>query len=453
VTQTKRPPAIPGRFKRAFEPAGEGPIELAETLASVPLAELNSSSLRDRSSVLPPLAKVAPNRVGTVVKLRRIDSSTGEIIVTVRGLSAKGERVDEEVLLPPGGAAETEQRFLVVNDVLCPEGRVIIGRRYELGTADAGGFKTTADDLPAALAEILEGLPVIGRLRNITSGAQSTADPLDSPGAAWAVSKLPQALFPNAPTAKGAAAVDALLELASLAKFTPDASPILPARVHMLFRGLPGLWACANPNCSEIAPEDRGGPTGTLYAEPRQNCRCGSQVYELHSCRSCGLSVARANVGSPAGVEHLWQDNGSAYAGDTGLIEPIHVCFENPMPQDASVVRPAFLDLSSGRIDGAGSFVREIWLPPQMGRCRRNLRARHSRRSPLASSGGSPLGRASFRWTASTAGSSTHNPPPTEAPQAARGGRLWRPPDRRGGTGRNRGCSSRSPRRAVRPRP
>ena len=178
---------------------------------------------------------------------------------------------------------------------------------------------------------------------------------------------MPQVLFPKAASTKAAAAVDALLELASLAKPAPEEPPILPARVHMLFRGLPGLWACANPNCSEIPPEGRGGPTGALYAEPRQNCPCGSQVYELHSCRSCGLSVARANVGSPAGVEHLWQDNGRAYAGDTGLIEPIHVCFEDPMPQDASAVRPAFLDLSSGRIDGAGSFVREIWLPPQLG--------------------------------------------------------------------------------------
>ena len=164
--------------------------------------------------------------------------------------------------LQSGGAVETDQGFLVVDDVLCPEGRVTVGRRYELGTADAGGFKTTADDLPAALAEILSGLPVIGRLRNITSGAQSAADPVASPGAAWAISKLPQVLFPKTASTKAAAAVDALLELASLAKPAPEESPILPARVHMLFRGLPGLWACANPNCSEISPEGSRRPNG-----------------------------------------------------------------------------------------------------------------------------------------------------------------------------------------------
>lgn len=353
--------------KRAFEPAGEGAIDLAEAFASVPLTELSSSSLTSRSAVLVPLAKASSGVAGSIVSLQRIDSGADEIIVTVKGLDEEGERINEEVLVPSGGVAETEQLFLVVDDATCPEGRVSVRRRYVLGTVDAGGFKATADDLPAALAELLEKLPVIGRLRNLTSGARSAADTVSAKGAAWAATELPQALFPKVPAAKAAAAVDALLELASLAKFAPDDPPLLPARVHLLFRGLPGLWACANPNCSQIAPEDRGGPTGALYAEPRQQCPCGSQVYELHSCRSCGLSVARANIGSPAGIEHLWQDNGSAYAGETDLIEPIHVCFEDPMPQGGGIVRPAFLDLNSGRVDGAGSFVREVWLPPQMG--------------------------------------------------------------------------------------
>lgn len=353
--------------KRAFDPAGEGSTELAEALAAVPLAELHSSSLSDRSSVLAPLAKFAPNSIGLPVTLRRVDGGAGEIAIMVRGLNTTGERIEEEILVPPGGKSETKQNFLVVDGVICLRGKVTVYRCYEIGSADAEGFTSTADDLPAALFEILNGLPIIGRLRNITTGAQSKSDPLEAPGAAWALDQLPQVLFAKVSSATGTAAVDALLELASLAKRTPNEPPILPARVHMLFRGLPGLWACANPNCSEIPSADRGGPTGALYAEPRLNCACGSQVYELHSCRSCGLAVARANVGSPAGVEHLWQNNGNAYAGDTNLVEPIHICLEDPMPQRSGTVRPAFLDLSSGRIDGSGSFIREVWLPPHMG--------------------------------------------------------------------------------------
>ncbi|TPK87367.1 DEAD/DEAH box helicase [Mesorhizobium sp. B2-4-17] len=353
--------------KRAFEPAAGGSVDLAAAFAAVPLGALQSSLPHDRSAVLTPLAAHAEGVPVAPVILSRIDSSATEIAVTVQGLDPHGARIEEEVLVPSGGTVQTETHFLVVDDVRCPEGSVAFSRAYDLGTANELQCEWKEDDLPSALAAVLTDLPVIGRLRNITSGAASKSDPIFSPGDAWALTLLPEALFPKSDLATGTAAVDALLELASLAKPVPGAPPMLPARVHMLYRGLPGLWACANPQCSEIGPEQRGGPTGALYAEPRQNCTCGSQIYELHSCRSCGLSVARASIGSPAGIEHLWQDNGRAYAGDTGLINPIHVCLEDPIPQAPGVVRPAYLDLGSGRIDGSGSFKREVWLPAQMG--------------------------------------------------------------------------------------
>jgi hypothetical protein len=353
--------------KRAFEPAGEGSPELAAGLAAVPLGALQSSLPRDRASVLTSLAPFAAKSLGTQVKLRRVDNGANEIIATVHGLAADGVECEEEVLLAANGTAETEQPFLVVDDVRCSEGSVAFGRRFDLGTAWAERCEWQEDDLPTALVEVLADLPVLGRLRNVTSGAESSSDPVISPGAAWALTRLPDGLFPKVAPEIATAAVDALLELASLAKPAPEAPPLLPARVHMLFRGLPGIWACVNPQCSQIAEEERGGPTGALYAEARQSCDCGSQVYELHSCRDCGLSVARANVGAPTGIEHLWQDNGIAYAGETGVIQPIHVCLEDPLPQKTGMARAAYLDLRSGRIDGSSEFSREVWIPPLMG--------------------------------------------------------------------------------------
>jgi len=348
--------------KRAFAPAGPGDAELAAALAQVDLGALRSASLRDRSRVLEPIAVVAPQAVGAKVTVQRIDIAAGDIAVTVGGLDASGQRIEERLVVPARSAAETTARFLVVDEVACPEGRVRIRRRYEIGEADAGGLRTTADDLPAALSELLAGIPAIGRLRNVTSGARSESDSIDQK-AAWALTELPRILFPSVDDATGTPAVDALLELASLARPTPGDPPLLPARIHMLFRGLPGLWACANPNCDQIDASLRGGPTGKLYAEPRHNCGCRSQVYELHSCRSCGLAVARAHVGAPTKTPHLWQDNGQAYAGLTDTIEPIHVCLEDPKPIEPNKVRPAYLDLASGRLDGSGTFVREVWLP------------------------------------------------------------------------------------------
>jgi len=350
--------------KRSFEPAGDGTSDFAAALASVPLALLQSSSPVDRAQVLVPLAKHAKDSGARAVTLSRKDSGIADIIVTVHGRDSSGAEIEELVTVSSGATTATEQAFLIVDDVRTDSGSVAFSRMYDLGTATAEICDWAGDDLPAALAAVLDRSEVLGRLRNITSGASSPSDPIESPGAAWAFTALPAALFPTVDPETAASAVDALLELASLAKATASAAPLLPARVHMLFRGLPGLWACVNPQCDQISKDERGGPTGALYAEARQNCPCGSQVYELHSCRDCGLSVARANVGAPTGVEHLWQDNGRAYAGDTGVIQPIHVCLEDPLPQTAGTLRPVYLDLGSGRIDGSGSFNREVWLPP-----------------------------------------------------------------------------------------
>lgn len=349
--------------KRAFEPSGEGPVDVADAFSNVPLGMLQSARPSDRSAVLTTIAKVGKS-VGATVKLKRVDSGTHDVIATVRGLATDGTPLEEAVLLDVDGSGETVNSFLVVDHVDCSEGAVSFQRRFDLGTARPDNCEWTNDDLPAALAELISGMPVVNRLRNITSGAESPTDPIISPGAAWSIARLPETLFPQSPTDVAIAAVDALLELASLARPSPNASPLLPARIHMLFRGLPGLWACTNPQCDEIPVADRGGPTGALYAEARQNCACGAQVYELHSCRDCGLSVVRANIGAPTGIEHLWQDNGRAYAGDTDAIAPINVCLEDPLPQKPNVVRAAYLDPASGRIGGGSPLSREVWLPP-----------------------------------------------------------------------------------------
>lgn len=351
--------------KLAASGAGAGNADMADRLADVPLDALQSVTLSERSAILPPLARGRTDLHGAPVTVKRVDSGLDPIRVTVGGLGLDGERLEEAVLLDPKGDTQTEASFLIVDTVVVPEGNVSIARRYPLGTADAEGFHTHNDDLPAALAELLHGQPVVARLRNISSGAKAEDDPVEDRGAAWPLTDLPDILFPGA--ANGTSAVDALLELASLAKPAPDKPPLLPARIHMLFRGLPGLWACTNSHCDQIDAAERGGPTGRLYSEPRRMCECGAQVLELHSCRSCGLSVARANIGAPVGTEHLWQDNGSAYAGDTGMIEPVHVCLEDPKPQAAGTVRPVYLDLATGKIDGGGSFIREVWLPPLLG--------------------------------------------------------------------------------------
>ena len=50
----------------------------------------------------------------------------------------------------------------------------------------------------------------------------------------------------------------------------PDTPPILSMRIHAFFRGVPGFWACLNPNCPEVPTEFQGErPVGRIYTDPR----------------------------------------------------------------------------------------------------------------------------------------------------------------------------------------
>ena len=45
-------------------------------------------------------------------------------------------------------------------------------------------------------------------------------------------------------------AVSVLLSIAPMAK-NKEGQVLFPSRLHMMFRGIRGIYACANPNCSE----------------------------------------------------------------------------------------------------------------------------------------------------------------------------------------------------------
>lgn len=74
-------------------------------------------------------------------------------------------------------------------------------------------------------------------------------------------------------------------------KNVPDAQPLISSRVHMMFRGLPGVWACMDQSCGEVGDLSAAGvarPVGKLHTEPTPWCSCGSRVLEMFTCRVCG---------------------------------------------------------------------------------------------------------------------------------------------------------------------
>lgn len=72
-------------------------------------------------------------------------------------------------------------------------------------------------------------------------------------------------------------ALSRLLQLGTLARENAQDLPLLPVRIHLLFRGLEGVYGCVKTACREI------------YLNEKHTCDlCNSPVLELASCAQCG---------------------------------------------------------------------------------------------------------------------------------------------------------------------
>ena len=204
--------------------------------------------------------------------------------LNLRPAAARGSKQDAEVLSSIDlakfyeGTTE-ESRLKAVQPMLDY-------RRSSLGD-------TLEEKLYNALAEF----PPLSRLVNSTMQQ------------ALRVSELGKDLFPDA-LAVADSAVTTLLALGSMARIDPKGPGLLPCRIHNFYRGLPGLWACTDPNCSEIAEEQRSGICGRMYAQPHGLCECGAKVFEFFTCRFCGTAYVRAYSDDVDNPSALWSEQG-----------------------------------------------------------------------------------------------------------------------------------------------
>lgn len=88
-------------------------------------------------------------------------------------------------------------------------------------------------------------------------------------------------------------AMRGLLLALGLAKQEKTERSPQPVRGHLFFHNLLNLWACSNPDCTDIScnPQQRTQdlPTiGAIYANHRLTCSCGSRVLDLIVCEVCG---------------------------------------------------------------------------------------------------------------------------------------------------------------------
>lgn len=185
--------------------------------------------------------------------------------------------------------------FEGLNRALKPEdlNRVLAPLFEALGEAPR---EVDEESVLAALYRALDGQPFVNQLI------------LEAANSARSVSDLSQRVFPGHPEREKA--LQTLLTLTTLARLKTDSPGLVPTRVHAIFRGLHGLYACINPSCSgrQAEPGEKA-VMGKLFHSPRTTCdACGCRVLELSSCRSCGTPYANAYAesGTLDSLSFLW---------------------------------------------------------------------------------------------------------------------------------------------------
>ena len=178
-------------------------------------------------------------------------------------------------------------------------------------------------------------------------------------GTAVSLNELAKKIFPDMHNTDALNAVSALLAIAPLARNDKDAV-LFPARMHMLFRGIKGVYACTNENCPHAHREDNAYGSLTLgeifLSSGELICpHCNSVIHELYNDRRCGALFFKGYILEDEiknlDKAYLWRYSGQVL--DKRMKE-IHL-FIPPKNYDLDNkqkkrVKPCYLDVKSGFI-------------------------------------------------------------------------------------------------------
>ena len=176
-------------------------------------------------------------------------------------------------------------------------------------------------------------------------------------GTAVSLQELAEAIFPASTIEEALYAVSVMLAIAPLAH-NIEGSVLFPARMHMLFRGIKGVYACTNPDCPH-AHTEQGLTLGEIYfSDGRMTCKiCGSNVYELFNDRRCGSLFFKGYVLTSDFENrrrtYLWHAPG---AFNQNEVQEIHLFipqtdYHLPQKQGKNPIMPCYLDVESGFVD------------------------------------------------------------------------------------------------------
>ncbi|MGD1467581.1 DEAD/DEAH box helicase [Vibrio harveyi] len=169
-------------------------------------------------------------------------------------------------------------------------------------------------------------------------------------GKAVQLESLSQELFKGANHPIASKATDSLLALGCYAKRSSDGRVLLPTRLHLFHRGLPGLFACIDTNCSQRLSKMQDPILGRLYTKSLRQCSCESKarVYELFTHRDCGAAFIRGYVSSD--MNFLWHEsNGPLVESGAVDLMPVDILVEDKA-HPRSRHKDMWLHVSSGKL-------------------------------------------------------------------------------------------------------
>ena len=176
-------------------------------------------------------------------------------------------------------------------------------------------------------------------------------------GSAESLGELAEAIFPEVDTEKAMNAVGVLLAIAPIAK-SEQGAILFPARMHMLFKGIKGVYACTNPSCKHSHVDGSLALGEIFLSDGHMLCpECNSVVYELYNDRRCGALYFKGYILEKDtdfhGNVYLWRYPGQLM--DRNMKE-IHLfipddSFKASARQGKYPVKPCYLDTKSGFID------------------------------------------------------------------------------------------------------
>ena len=176
-------------------------------------------------------------------------------------------------------------------------------------------------------------------------------------GSAVSLNELAEQIFPMQKKDDAIHAVSILLAIAPLARNSKD-MVLFPARMHMLFRGIKGIYACTNEKCKK-AHSAGGISLGEVFFEDdKLYCpECHSVVYEVYNDRRCGALFFRGFVFEDEitgkGKSYLWRYEGQRLEK---RMKEIHLFIPDdeyvmPKKQGNHPVLPCYLDTQTGFVD------------------------------------------------------------------------------------------------------